>query len=90
MSTRPAWTASNVSNGLTRVPAENTSILISPPLASLMVSASRTALVCSPEPAGQSVTILNSRRPCATAGAPPEPSAAPAKRSLRRIATILG
>ena len=69
ISATPALTASKVSNGRTRAPAGNTSILIRPPLASPIVSASRTALACSPgRPSGQSVTILSSSTPCARAG----------------------
>ena len=70
MSATPAPTASKLSNGRTNAPAGKTSILMRPPVAVPIVCAKRTALVRRPGKAsGQSVTILNCRRPCAIAGA---------------------
>src|SRR5262245_26116375 len=91
MSTTPAPTASNVSNGRTKEPAGYTSILMRPPVAAPIACANRTALVCRPGvPSGQSVAIFRCRFPWAIAGAGKARLALPAKapalvRTSRRL-----
>ena len=96
MSATPAWTASKVSNGRTNAPEANTSILMRPPVPSVIVCASRRTLGIRPGMlSGQSVTNFNCRIPCAIAGAgkltlaPAANDPAPARISRRRMAAVL-